>query len=64
MDPIPRTLEVLRLESDLWVVARVFTGDSRVRAEPFDSVELDLGAVRRGTLERAEALVRVVFDLE
>ncbi|MEZ4221579.1 MAG: Uma2 family endonuclease [Polyangiaceae bacterium] len=48
MDPAVKTLEVLRLEGDLWVVVHVFTGDAIARAEPFDAVQLDLGAVRRG----------------
>ncbi len=48
MDPLARTLEVLRLQGDLWVVAAVFTGESVVRAEPFDAIELDLAKVWRG----------------
>lgn len=48
MDPIARTLEVLRLQGDLWVVAAVFTGEAVVRAEPFDAIELDLGKIWRG----------------
>ena len=48
MDPSAKTLEVLRLGGDLWIVAAVFTGDAVVRAEPFDAIELDLGKVWRG----------------
>ncbi len=48
MDPIAQTLEVLRLQADLWVVAAVFTGASLIRAEPFDAIELDLAKVWRG----------------
>jgi len=47
-DPEARTLEVLRLEGGLWVVVSVLAGEGRVRAEPFDAIELDLGAVWRG----------------
>jgi hypothetical protein len=32
----------------LWVIAAVFTGESVVRAEPFDAMELDLAKVWRG----------------
>ncbi len=49
LDPLAKTLEVLRLQSDLWVVAAVHTGDTPVRAEPFDAIELDLGMVWRGS---------------
>ena len=43
VDPIVRTLEVYRLKDGLWVVVNNFGGDDRVRAEPFDAVELGLG---------------------
>ncbi len=45
IDPIQRTLEVLRLHDDGWVVISVFGGDEAVRAEPFDAIELRLGAL-------------------
>lgn len=48
MDPLAKTLEILRLQGDLWVVVAVFSGDSTVRAEPFHAVELDLARVWRG----------------
>ena len=35
-------LEVYRLQGKVWVVAGTFTGDERVRAEPFEAIELDL----------------------
>jgi Uma2 family endonuclease len=41
VDPILRTLEVYRLEEQRWIVAGTHGGDERVRAEPFDAVELD-----------------------
>ena len=37
-----RTLEVLRLERSKWVIFAIHRGDVRVRAEPFDAIELDL----------------------
>lgn len=42
IDPLVRTLEVMRLEGGRWFVAATFRGDALVRAEPFDSVELSL----------------------
>ena len=42
IDPLLRTLEVLRLEGGAWVIVGAFQGDEKVRAEPFDAVEIDL----------------------
>jgi len=42
IDPIARTLEVLRLESDRWMLAGNYGGDDVVRAEPFEAVEIRL----------------------
>jgi hypothetical protein len=38
-------LEVLRLEGGRWVRVGSWTGDALVRAEPFDAIELELGAL-------------------
>ena len=42
IDPAARTLEVYRLEGGRWLLLGTFAGDAKVRAEPFDAVELDL----------------------
>ena len=42
-DPVAKVLEVMRLEVGRWVLVGAHAGDERVRAEPFDAVELDLG---------------------
>ena len=42
IDPIARTLYVLRLETDKWVVAGVYAEDDKVRAEPFQEAEIAL----------------------
>ena len=42
IDPLLKTLEVLRLEAPRWVLLTTFAGDTKVRAEPFDAIELDL----------------------
>ena len=43
LDPGPRTLETFRLEQGAWLRLASFSGDAKVRAEPFGAVELDLG---------------------
>ena len=43
VDPLARTLEVYRLESARWVVVSTHAGADRIRAEPFDAIELDPG---------------------
>jgi Uma2 family endonuclease len=42
VNPVQRTVEVLRLTSDKWLTLAVYHDDQRVRAEPFDAIELDL----------------------
>jgi len=42
IDPMARTLEVLRLTPEGWLLALVSGGEAKVRAEPFDAIELDL----------------------
>jgi len=45
LDPLARILEVLRLERGKWTVLDVHKDDARVRAEPFDAFELELGVL-------------------
>jgi Uma2 family endonuclease len=42
VDPIARTLEVLRLEGGRWTILSTSSGLATIRAEPFDAIELDL----------------------
>jgi hypothetical protein len=42
IDPIAKTLEVLRLESERYTLLATFHSDAKIRAEPFDAIELDL----------------------
>ncbi|GAC1351411.1 MAG: hypothetical protein NVSMB1_04190 [Polyangiales bacterium] len=42
VDPLQHMLEGLRREGDKWLILNVFRDDARVRAEPFDAIELDL----------------------
>ena len=49
VDPPHRTVEVLWLEGDEWVVVGAFGGDDRVHIAPFDSVEIQLSALWRAS---------------
>lgn len=42
IDPIARTLEVLRLEAGRWGIVSTHAGDGTVRAEPFAEIEIAL----------------------
>ena len=42
VDPMNRLLEVFRQEHEQWVLVSTFGGDDKVRAEPFEAVELEL----------------------
>jgi Putative restriction endonuclease len=43
VEPRTRTLEVLRLEHQRWTILGTWADEAKVRAEPFDAIELDLG---------------------
>jgi Uma2 family endonuclease len=45
VDPIARTLEVLRLEAGRWTILATHAGNEVVRAEPFTDIELELAAL-------------------
>jgi hypothetical protein len=45
VNALVKTLEVLRLDGDTYRVMSVFSGDAKVRAEPFDAIELELAAL-------------------
>ncbi|QRK13833.1 Uma2 family endonuclease [Archangium violaceum] len=42
VDPLARTLDVFRLEGNHWILVESFAGDQRIRAEPFEAIELEL----------------------
>jgi len=48
VDPILRTLEVLKLGAGAWTLLGTWANDARVRAEPFDAIELDLSILWAG----------------
>ena len=45
VDPLAQTLETLRLEGTRWRLLGTYAGDKGVRAEPFEAVEVELGAL-------------------
>jgi Uma2 family endonuclease len=45
VDPGVRTLEVFRLDQGTWRLVATYEGEARIRAEPFDAVELDLAVL-------------------
>lgn len=42
VDPLLKTLEVLRFDGERWSIVNTWADDDKVRAEPFDAFELDL----------------------
>jgi Uma2 family endonuclease len=45
VDPIDKTIDAFRLEGRHWILIDTFAGEEKVRAEPFESYELDLALV-------------------
>ncbi|HJX26589.1 MAG TPA: Uma2 family endonuclease [Thermoanaerobaculia bacterium] len=42
IDPSSRTLEVLQLQEEKWLITGMYQNEDKVRAEPFEAIELDL----------------------
>jgi Uma2 family endonuclease len=45
VEPLARTLEIFRLVGSEWLLVHSFAGEARVRAEPFEAIELELAFV-------------------
>jgi hypothetical protein len=45
LDPIDKRLEVYSLHAERWREVRIYQGDTAIRAEPFDAIELELGSL-------------------
>ena len=43
VNPLERTLEVLRLREGAWTIVAVCSDSDTVRIEPFEAIELELG---------------------
>jgi Uma2 family endonuclease len=42
LDPLQRTLEILRLEGSHWVIVGIHADQDEVKAEPFEATSLEL----------------------
>ena len=51
IDPVARTLEVLRLEAGRWTILATHIDSDVVRADPFAEIELELQALWADTEE-------------
>jgi Uma2 family endonuclease len=45
VDPLARTLDIFRLQERDWLLVGSFVAEARVRAEPFEAIELELALV-------------------
>jgi Uma2 family endonuclease len=54
INPRDRVLHVYRQEREKWLLVSAFVGEGRVRAEPFEDVELNLGALWLDAPARSE----------
>jgi Uma2 family endonuclease len=45
VDPLACTVEVLRLESGRWAIVATHAGETLVRIEPFEEIEIEIGAL-------------------
>jgi hypothetical protein len=45
VNPLLRTLEILRLDGGRWTYVATYAGDQQIRAEPFDAIVLELGVL-------------------
>jgi Uma2 family endonuclease len=55
VDPIEQTLDVMIRSGRHWPVKAAYTGKDRVRAEPFDAIEIDLALVWGGISDAGSA---------
>jgi Uma2 family endonuclease len=54
IDPLAQSLEVYRLHEGSWLFVNAYAADARIRAEPFDAIEIDLVQVWGPKIEPAE----------
>jgi Uma2 family endonuclease len=52
VDPLQRTLEALKRADERWPLLGTWRDAARVRAEPFDAIELELAALWHGVVLR------------
>jgi Uma2 family endonuclease len=59
VDPLARTIEVLRLTRGRWAIVATHAGDATVRIEPFEEIELEIGTFWEDAADEAIARPRV-----
>ena len=45
IEPVAKTLEVYLRNNVQWILLNSFAGDDKIRAAPFEAIELDLGSL-------------------
>ena len=45
IEPLAKTLEIYQRSENRWFLLNTFTGNDKIRAAPFEAVELDLGSL-------------------
>jgi Uma2 family endonuclease len=55
VDPLARTIEVLRLLRGRWAIMATHAGDATVRIEPFEEIELEIGTFWEDAADEAGA---------
>jgi Uma2 family endonuclease len=45
VDPLARTIDIFRFKDGDWILVHSLSGEERVRAEPFEAIELELALV-------------------
>lgn len=45
VEPVARTIDIFRFKDGDWILVHSFAGEERVRAEPFEAIELDLAVL-------------------
>jgi len=58
VDPLARTIEVLRLVRGRWAIAATHAGDAAVRIEPFEEIELEIGTFWEDAADEPDARPR------
>jgi Uma2 family endonuclease len=55
VDPAARTLEILRREGSRWLLVGVWSDEARLKGEPFEALDLELGALWEDMSARQQA---------
>lgn len=45
VDPLHKTVEVLKLTGDAWQIVHVYAGEEQMAASPFEAIAIDLATI-------------------